>query len=449
MKNIKSSEYIKDTSKEYSIYVCSNRAIPSVTDGLKDGQRKFLWLMRNKADKIKTVSLSGLSIQEELFLHGDSSASDTISGLAAPYLNNITFLEGIGTFGTKVNPSAFGAPRYTYVRRNKAAENIIYTDLDVVPLKDNHDGSNKSAQTFLPIIPTVLLNGVSGIAVGWSTEILPHKLEDLIDGCINVLDNKKVKELKPFYNNYNVKINRIEGNSWEMIGTIDIVDTSTVRVIELPPDLNLEKFKDRLNTLEDEDKIRGYTDKSTDQINITIDFKRGSVKDMTPEQIIDLLKLRSRRTQRIVVIGWDSNSIQQYDKPEELVKDFVNWRLTWYTKRYEYLLELDEYELNFQKALKECFDKKLPAKILSIKTRELVKKTIEQTTKAFNLDDQQAEKILNLATYRWSEEYYDECIKRIKELEANIKTYKRILKNPQEIRDIYKEELVNLKKAKF
>ena len=71
------SEYILETSKDYSIYVCSNRAIPSVTDGLKDGQRKAMWLLRNKTEKIKTFSLSGEMISSGLYLHGD--ASGTIS----------------------------------------------------------------------------------------------------------------------------------------------------------------------------------------------------------------------------------------------------------------------------------------------------------------------------------------------------------------------------------
>ena len=124
------SNYILDTSREYSVYVCENRAIPKVADGLKDGPRKALWLMRNKSEKIKTVSMSGEMISSGLYLHGDASASGAISMLAAPYCNNIPLIEGIGAFGTRVAPvEGIGAPRYTYVKKNKAADMLLYTCL--------------------------------------------------------------------------------------------------------------------------------------------------------------------------------------------------------------------------------------------------------------------------------------------------------------------------------
>lgn len=135
------SDYINTSSKEYALYTAQNRAIPSICDGLKDGQRKMLWIIRNKSEKIKTISLSGAAIQEGIFLHGDVSASDTISRLAAPYLNNVTLLEGVGAFGTRVTPDGWGAPRYTYVKKNKATQALLYPDLDIVPLKPNYDGS--------------------------------------------------------------------------------------------------------------------------------------------------------------------------------------------------------------------------------------------------------------------------------------------------------------------
>jgi len=168
------SDYIKDTSRDYSIYVCEQRAIPNVSDGLKDSQRKALWTIRNKSEKIKTISLAGEMISGGLYLAGDTSAAMAISMLAAPYVNNVTLLDGIGAFGTRVAPvEGIGAPRYTYVKKNKSSDMLLYKDLDIVPVKDNYDGSTKQPEHFLPLIPLVLLNGVSGIAVGWSTDILP------------------------------------------------------------------------------------------------------------------------------------------------------------------------------------------------------------------------------------------------------------------------------------
>ena len=178
-----SSDYILQTSREYALYVCSNRAIPAVSDGLKHGQRMALWILRNRAEKIKTFALAGLLGFEKLHLHGEKSATDAISLLAAPFKNNVCLIEGLGQFGSRIAPDGdgIGAPRYTEVRRSKAAEAFLYKDLDLVPLEDNYDGSNKQPLHFLPLIPIVLLNGVSGTAVGWSTDILPRSFKSLVE----------------------------------------------------------------------------------------------------------------------------------------------------------------------------------------------------------------------------------------------------------------------------
>lgn len=449
MKKENTSEYVSRTSKEYAIYVCENRAIPKVSDGLKDGQRKALWVARNKSEKIKTVALSGELISQNLYLHGDVSASEAISALAAPYINNITYFEGIGTFGTRVSPTGWGAPRYTYVKKSKASQSILYPDLAIVPLKDNYDGSNVEPVHFLPIIPTVLLNGISGIAVGWSTEILPHKLDDLIEACELAIDDKKIKRLIPNYSKYNVTVTNIENNSWEICGLVDIVDHQTVRVLELPPDLSVEKFKDRLNEFEDSDKIKDYTDKSTDHISITIQFKRGELKGWSKDQVLDFLKLKSKKTERIVVLDWNNTSIKQYENPEILVKDFVNWRLGWYKTRYETLLANTETERNFYRALRTCFEQKLPQKILTLTNKQSVRTEVEQITAKFKLNDDQIERIVTMPSYRWTKDCLEEISHKVLELNDLIGLYDKILSDPKEIKKIYKQELTDLKKLKF
>jgi DNA gyrase/topoisomerase IV subunit A len=350
-----SSAYILDTSRDYSIYVCESRAIPKVADGLKDAQRKALWLVRNRADKIKTVSLAGEMISSGLYLHGDQSAAGSISMLAAPYVNNVPLLEGIGSFGTRVAPvDGIGAPRYTYVKRGKSASELMFPDLSIVPLKENYDGSTMEPVHFLPLIPTVLLNGVSGIAVGWSTEILPRSFKSLVDATLAVLDGKKIKRIAPAYDRYDVAVKHLEENTWEFTGKVEIKDTSTVRVTELPPELTLEKFKERLNTYEDEGKINTYVDRSTKTIDITIKFGRGGVRGWNEQRVIDFLKLKQKKSERIVVIDWSGSAIRQYESAEKLIEDFVAWRFGWYTTRYQNMMDKDDYELGFWKGVKAC-----------------------------------------------------------------------------------------------
>lgn len=450
MATLSSSNYILDTSREYSIYVCENRAIPKVADGLKDAQRKALWLIRNKGEKIKTVSLAGEMISSGLYLHGDQSAAGSISMLAAPYCNNVPLLEGIGSFGTRIAPvEGIGAPRYTYVKRGKSAQELMFPDLDIVPLRDNYDGSTKEPVHFLPLIPTVLLNGVSGIAVAWSTEILPRSMRDLIDACQKTLRGEKIKRIAPSYEYLNVQVNHLEENSWEFIGRLEKVDTSTVKITELPPDLTLEKFKARLNTMEDEGKINSYTDRSTEFIDITIKFARGAIKDTREAELIDLLKLKQKKSERIVVIDWNGSSIRQYTSAEDLITQFVQWRLGWYTTRYEQLKADDEYDLRYWKAVKACFDDKLPARLAAKTNKEDIQEDVRGITTKLALDAKQLDRIVSLPTYRWAQDAYSDVLANIKRLEANIKEYKSILKDPERIRSIYSEELDALRKAKF
>lgn len=445
-----SSNYILDTSREYSIYVCENRAIPKVADGLKDAQRKALWLIRNKGEKIKTVSLAGEMISSGLYLHGDASAAGAISMLAAPYCNNVPLLEGTGSFGTRIAPvEGIGAPRYTYVRRGKSAQELMFPDLDIVPLRENYDGSTLEPVHFLPLIPTVLLNGVSGIAVAWSTEILPRSLKDLIAGCQAVLKGSKVKTLVPSYDYLRVQVQHLEGNSWEFAGRCEIVDSSTIKVNELPPDLTLEKFKARLNTLEDDGKINGYTDRSTEFIDITIKMPRGSVKGWTEAGAADYLKLKQKKTERIVVVDWNGSSIRQYDSAESLLRGFVDWRLGWYTTRYEFMRNEDDYELVYWKAVKACFDDKLPARLSKKKDKQDLQEDVRKITGTLSLDSKQLDKIVSLPTFRWAQDAYADVLAHIARLEANIQDYTDILGDPARIRAIYSEELEALGKAKL
>lgn len=442
------TEYILDTSKEYSIYVAQNRAIPSVCDGLKDGQRKMIWLMRNKSEKIKVISLAGLSIQENLFLHGDSSASESISLMAATFCNNVSFFKGIGNFGTRIDPTSWGASRYVYVAKPKYLDELMLPDIDIVPLKENYDGSTLEPKHFLPLIPLVLLNGISGIAVGYSTEILPHKIQDIIDATLDAIDGKKVKNLKPDYAYLNCDCVQLDTNSWEFSGKVSI-DGSTVVVHELPPDLSLEKFKERLNSLEDDDKIQNYIDKSSENINVEIRFKRGAIADWSELDVINFLKLKSKATQRLVVLDWSHNAIKQYDNTSQLIKEYSEWRLKWYTVRYQTLLANTQHELKFWRALKLCFDKKLPEKLRTIKDRSELVSVVSAITQKFDLENSQIDKIVDMPSYRWTMSSYDQVADKIQELENDEKKYQDLLAKPNKIKDIYRAEVFALKKNKW
>ncbi len=445
MKSKSSSEYILDTSREYSIYVCESRSIPKIHDGLKDSQRKALWLLRNIPDKIKTISLAGTMISSDLYLHGETSGASAISLMAAPYCNNITPIHGIGSFGTRIAPvEGIGSPRYTYVKKSKLTELLYYPDLDIVPLKENYDGSVMEPVHFLPIIPTVLLNGISGIAVGWSTDILPRNPLDIIKNVKDVLKSKKINELTPYYKNYDIEVKELEKNSYEFKGKVTVDNSSTLKITELPPDVDLEKFKERLGSLEDDGTIKSFIDRSTDVINIEVKVSREFTQDNTLDKIIDILKIKQKKSERIVVIDWNTKSIKQYSDSIEIFEKFVPWRIEWYKKRYIKLIDDSNQELLYWESLLKCFDGELVTHIQKIKNKEEARQVVHALIEIDNEDI--VEKLVNIPLYRWTDTYYNETKDKIIKIKEDIKNYTNILNDESKIKNIYLDELTILEK---
>lgn len=449
---LSTSKYLLDTSRAYSIYVCGSRAIPNVPDGLKHGQRIALWLLARRAEKIKTVALGGMMAAEKLYVHGDVSANNAIGLLAAPYKNNVPLIEGLGQFGSRTAPvEGIGAPRYTEVRRSKAAEAFLYADLDIVPLRPNYDGSNDEPVHFLPIIPTVLLNGVTGVAVGWSTQILPRTLKGVIQATLDAIDDRReIRGLEPFFERYDCTVRGLGPNQWEFSGKAEIVDTSTVRITELPPGMSIETFRSRLIAMEDGGSIVSYKDDSAKAINITVKLGRGSARDWTPQKAIDTFKLREKVTERIVVIDWAGDRIRTYDDSAALVRDFISWRLGWYTKRFE-KLELDaRIERNYWMIIAALFRSGFTGKLGKFADKRAVEAEVEAVALKAKLEfhEGQLERVVGLATYRWTKEFETEVKEKIAKLDGEIGECAFTLASPEKLKAVYRSEVEALKKLK-
>lgn len=452
MTALSTSEFILASSRSFSIYVCETRAIPSVADGLKHVQRVALWLLKDRAEKLKTVALSGLLAYNRLYVHGDTSSNNAISLLAAPYCNNVPLIDGHGQFGSRIAPiDGIGAPRYTSVSRSKAAQALLYNDADLVPTEDNYDGSNQQPKHFLPIIPTVLLNGIAGIAVGWSTNILPHDLKDLIAATKAALNGEPIPTLTPSYAKFNLAITSIGPNQWLLTGKIKIIDTSTVQITELPPGTSLESFRKRLIAMEDAEEIVNYTDRCSDSIDIIVKLKRGSISGWTEADAVEFFKLREKITERIVVIGWDGKSVRTYESPEALVADFARWRLGWYTNRFEKLRDDGNHELIFWLALEILFEARFPKRLGGFTDRASMQDDVLATVtrKKLAVDTDHLDRIVNLPTYRWTLAFAAEVTAKIASIRNSIADYEAILSSPDRLRQVYADELDRLQSAKI
>ena len=451
--SIVGSDHVNKSNLDYALYTAQVRAIPSAWDGCKDGGRKALWCLRTKTKEIKTVALSGDMIAKELYLHGDAAASDSISEMAAFYKNTVPFIEGIGNFGCRKTPSDFGSPRYTYVKANQNTEALIYPDLDLVPTTDNHDGSNQQPCHFLPIIPTVLLNGSEGMAMGFSTNILPHSLDDIIKATLNVL-NLTLPKLLPKYDcisgSYPIVLDKAN-QKYEFEGDVKIVNEQTVIITNLPPGRALEKQLEELYELEDKGVIKSVDDRSKTTIEIVVKFPRNFCAGWDRERAISFFKLYTRDTQRIVTVDWDGKTIRQFNSAEELVIEFVEKRFEWYIKRYEKFLATNNEELAYWYLFRECFNTNLPSKLKGFKTKADLVAEIDNVNKHHKCgaDAEQIQRIAGLATYRWVKDAVTGILDTITELEADKAYNEGLLADHDLIWDIYKQEVKALKKVKY
>lgn len=438
-----STEYLNKSSLEYSIYTLS-RQITGI-DGLKSAQRKVIYALSKVNGKIKTMSLSGKMIEMEIYVHGDTSANDTSSGMASPVDNNYPLIEGHGSFGTIANPK-WAAARYTYLSAGKNTTNLLYPDLNIIPMKDNYDGSTQEPVHFLPIIPLSLL-GTSGLAVGYSATILPRKITDVIKNCIKAIDGKEQTDMIPYFRSYgcNDKIDNPEPKKYVVHGKAEIIDASSVRITGLPVKQSLEKFTEKLISMVDSGEIRDYDDSSTDDIDITIKLPRGTSAKWTETDALEFFKLSSKLSELITVLDENEN-VKVYDTPAALINDFIKFRFSYYVKRYQKLLDDANKDALYNILIKSCFDNDMSGKVRTFKNKKELTDFIRSLNVEIGADESCIDKIAGFPIYRWVNEYKDQVESTINTLIESINEYNTILSTDDNIWKIYRNELEELLK---
>lgn len=458
------SQHIYRISRRYALYVLNQgRAIPSLYDGLKMSQRIALWLMHNKSESMKTMNLVGSMIESGLYHHGDQSAGSAISNIAAPFLNNIPYLDPIGAFGTKVDPGGYASVRYTSVKRSKFAQANLYVDLDVAPMVENYDGSNRMPASFLPLLPLVLLNGVTGIAVGYATEILPRSFDQIKKATTEYLKNKKIKtDLIPTYSNYDVEVIRVHGSpdKYQISGRIEKIKENVYRVTEILPGMSLLKLRETLIEMSSEvidektkkvkrDRlIDDFIDNSQKKIDVVVEFLPGVLKpNETDHSILKRLGLVKIVSENIVVL--DENGVNDTIRtPEELIGIFVEWRLGRYHTRYENLIRLESLEELFWQSFLACLKgtsriTAIPESLKKFKNKDDLKTAMGELIEAHKreVNPEIVERLASLPLYRWTRVGVEECQEKINESLARSTEYKRILKSPEHQKQIYLDEI--------
>jgi len=374
------TELIDGQYKDYSKYVLYSRAIPHMIDGLKPSQRKILYTALKTANtsRIKTASLSGNTISQANYHHGDASLNDAITKMVQLHSNNIPLLEGEGSFGSRLVPDA-AAPRYTYVKMSQNFEKYF---ADTMVADKSIDPEDPEPAFYLPIIPWVLVNGVKGIAVGFATDIQPRNPKEIAKLCQAYLKGKNIDKetLLPYYPEFEGKIYE-ELDSVYCEGNFTLTGQTKLEITEVPVGFTRESYVQVLNKLEETGKIVSYTDKC-DKTGFKFDvtLKRG--KKMKDHQIVRLFKLKKKINENITVIDHEGK-LKVYDSPIDIIKEFCDYRRGKYEERYEYLIEEGISALDIIKAKVKFIELIIQGTLdFKNKNRKTIKKELTTTFKS-------------------------------------------------------------------
>lgn len=428
---MKSSQYINEQRKDYSLYVLQSRAIPHAADGLKAAARRVLWVARD-GKKRKSATLAG----ECMPLHPHASPEGAVNTLAAPYGNNIPLLKGDGAFGTLLNPTAYGAARYTSATISKFAEDVVLRDIEIVPMMENYDGTLEEPKHFLPLIPIVLLNPQEGIAVGFASDILPRSLQDIIHTQIAYLTGKGFKTPKPTFGPTHQKAVQSDGNKWVFAGTIERINATQVRVTNLPYGINHQKFISNLIKLQDCENpiVLDCIDNSQDKYDILIQFKKGSISSMSDDDVMKFLGLVTAVSENLNVIDFDGKRVWAASYAE-LIEKFCDWRLAWYKIRYERLASLLAIDIQRYQDILLAIKKNVGGTARQIKSRAELKEVLTE------LGIVHIDYIADLPVYRFTEDEKEKVEEKLEEALNKMKEYVLLLKSEEARRKVYVEEL--------
>lgn len=320
IKLIDIEDELKTSYLDYAMSVIIGRALPDVRDGLKPVHRRVLFAMNvlgndwNKAYK-KSARVVG-DVIGKYHPHGDSAVYETIVRMAQPFSLRYMLVDGQGNFGSVDGDSA-AAMRYTEIRMAKITHELL-ADLEkeTVDFVDNYDGTEQIPMVLPTKIPALLVNGSSGIAVGMATNIPPHNLGEVINGCLAFIDNDQItidelmehipgpdfptaamiNGLKGIEEGYKTGRGKIYIRSKAQIDVDEKSNRETIVVTELPYQVNKARLIEKIAELVKDKKVEGISalrdESDKEGMRIVIEVKRDAVGEVILNNLYSLTQLQ-------------------------------------------------------------------------------------------------------------------------------------------------------------
>ena len=360
-------EQMKTAYIDYSMSVIVGRALPDARDGFKPVHRRVLFAMNelgnnfNKPYK-KSARIVG-EVMGKFHPHGDASIYDTLVRMAQDWTMRYTLVDGQGNFGNQDgDPPA--AMRYTEARLQKIAEAMIDDiEKDTVDFQLNFDDSLKEPTVLPTRIPQLLVNGSSGIAVGMATNMMPHNLSEVIDGCVAYVDNRviTVEELITYvkapdfptggviFGMEGVKQGLLTGRGRVVLRGKCQVDTKQsgreqIVITEVPYQVNRDNLTDRIGQLVNDKTIEGISNVNNESnkregTRIVLDLKRDAVAQVVINQLYKFTELQTSYGINNVALTKGKPKIMNL---RDLIVEFIEFRMDVVIRRAKFELKKAE-----------------------------------------------------------------------------------------------------------
>lgn len=321
----------------FSVADCA-RSIPSLCDGLKPGQRKILFscFKRKLRGEIKVAQLSGYVAEHSAYHHGEVSLQQSIVALAQNYVgsNNINYLLPIGQFGTRLQGGKDAASaRYIFTSLNPVTRTIFPEEDDAVLEYLEEEGQMIEPSHYLPILPTVLVNGAEGIGTGWSTFIPQHDPRAIVDNIRRLMTGEPLQRLEPWYKGYGGAIEPIDGGRYTVTGVYDVTPepdhNDTVEITELPIGKWTRDYKTMLEDLATKDEVLDIREQHAEN-RVHFELCIPDAAKLSDAQFLKKYKLQTTMSTSNYVLFDEEGKIQKFETELDIMKHWFDLRADLY-----------------------------------------------------------------------------------------------------------------------